>query len=384
MQEDKLRYLLGRRLHGGITPAEEEELHALLEDERNKDLFLATLTGLMPDMAENAAYDAARWEPVKDRILAADKDTPVLPIRRNWWKWTAAAAVAGILAVAAWEYGTREALPPASVSMDGRYKNDVPPGGNHASLTLANGSVIVLDDAENGLLAKQGNAQVTKLHNGQLAYTKTGNAAAVAWNRLATPRGGQYRITLPDGTAVWLNAETVLHFPTAFEGNERKVELSGEAYFEVAKDAVKPFVVKATDGLDVKVLGTHFNISAYAGEPSTCVTLLEGAVEVNRQRMEPGQEAVRANGQTVVRQGDTEQAVAWKNGYFSFNNADITTVMKELERWYNVSVNYETNVPHLRFGGGMQRSLPLASVLRILEKNDVKFKIDGRKITVLQ
>ncbi|MGE7777286.1 FecR family protein [Chitinophaga sp. NPDC101104] len=386
MQEDKLRHLLGLHLHGRMSAAETEELHALLQDEGNEALFIALLTDMMNASAGGGEYDPERWEAVRQRILDADGGAPVVPMRRSWKKWAVAAVVTGLLAVAGWQYFglQREKLPPAAVSMDGRYKNDVPPGGNHASLMLANGQVIVLDTAADGQLAQQGGTRISKTQSGEVAYEDEGSNKVFAWNTLTTPRGGQFRLTLPDGTAVWLNAASVLRFPTAFLDSERVVELTGEAYFEVARNASKPFVVKAAGGTDVKVTGTHFNVSAYEGEPSQTVTLLEGAVTVNRQQLGPGQQAVSQNGRIRISPADVEQAVAWKNGYFSFSDAGIKTVMKELERWYDVKVKYETDAADLRFGGGMQRSLPLTSVLKILERYQVKFKVEGRVITVIQ
>lgn len=384
MQEDKLRYLLGQRLYGRQTAAEEEELYTLLQHEENEALFLEVLTELMLEAPDRIPYDAAQWQPVQERILAVDAVTPVVPLRRQWWKWTAAAVMMGALALAAWQFTGRKAPLPASPATQAeRYKNDVMPGSNRASLTLADGSVIGLNEAKEGVLAKQGGTQVSKLPNGRLAYTKPDQVAAVAWNKLSTPRGGQYRVTLPDGTEVWLNAASSLRFPTGFDRKERMVELSGEAYFEVAKDPSKPFIVKTENNMKVKVLGTHFNIMAYPGERSSNVTLLEGTVEVNERLLKPGEQALQNGNGIQVSETDVEHAVAWKNGYFSFSNADITTVMTTLERWYDIEVEYEANVSHLRFGGGIQRSLPLSSVLRILEKNQVKFRIDGRKITVL-
>lgn len=385
MQEDKLRHLLGLHLHGRMSAAETEELNQLLRDEGNEALFISLLADMM-EASGGGEYDPGRWEAVRQRILDADGGTPVVPVRRGWWKWTAAAVTVGILAVGGWAYFglKREKLPPATVSMDGRYKNDVPPGGNHASLTLANGDVIVLDTAADGKLAQQGGTRISKRQNGEVAYEDEGPNAAYAWNTLATPRGGQYRLTLSDGTAVWLNAASVLKFPTAFLDKERVVELTGEAYFEVAKNAAKPFVVKAAGGTDVRVTGTHFNVSAYEEEPRQVVTLLEGAVTVNQRPLQPGQQAFSRNGRIGIAAADVDQAVAWKNGFFSFNDADIQTVMKELERWYDVKVKYEANLSDLRFGGGMQRSLPLTSVLKILERYQVKFKVEGRVITVMQ
>lgn len=384
MQEDKLRHLLGLHLHGRTSAAEAEELSKLLQDESNEALFIALMSDMMEASPERVDYDADRWEAVRQRILDADTATVLAPVRRGWLKWAAAAVVTGLLAAGAWQFLQREKLPAAAVSMEGRYKNDVPPGGNRASLTLSNGEVIDLDAAAEGTLAQQGGTRVSKLQNGQVAYSDQEHAEVVAWNTLSTPRGGQYRLTLPDGTQVWLNAASALKFPTAFVGQERLVELTGEAYFEVAKDAGKPFMVKASGGMEVQVLGTHFNVAAYEGARASTVTLLEGAVAVNRRQLEPGQQAVRQNGQIRIGPCDTEQAVAWKNGFFSFNDADITAVMQELERWYDVKVKYEADVSQLRFGGGMQRSLPLSSVLRILEKYQVKFRIEGRVITVIQ
>ncbi|WP_341840602.1 FecR family protein [Chitinophaga caseinilytica] len=385
MQEDKLRHLLGLHLHGRMSAAETEELNALLQDESNEALFISLLTDMMATSAGGEDYDPVRWEAVRQRILDADAGTPVVPLRRTWWKWAAAAVVAGLLAVGGLKYFGREQekLPPAAVSMDGRYRNDVPPGGNHATLLLANGQEIVLDTAAEGKLAQQGGTRISKLQNGQLAYNDEHSTFA-ARNVLTTPRGGQYRLTLSDGTNVWLNAASVLRYPTAFVGPERVVELTGEAYFEVAKDASRPFVVKTDGGTDVKVTGTHFNVSAYEEQPAQVVTLLEGAVTVNQRQLEPGQQAVSQNGTIRISPADTEQAVAWKNGFFSFSDADIKTVMQELERWYDVKIKYEANVSGLRFGGGMQRSLPLTSVLKILERYQVKFKVEGRVITVIQ
>ncbi len=349
MQEDKLRYLLGLHLHGRTSAAEAEELNALLQDESHEALFTAVIADMMADAEQGAGYDTERWENIRLRIQDADTGSRIAPLRRNWWKWAAAAVVTGLITTGAWQYFSREALPPATVSMDGRYKNDVPPGGNRASLQLANGDVIVLDTAADGRLAQQGGTRISKLQNGELAY-KDEHSTVAAWNTLTTPRGGQYRLTLPDGTQVWLNAASALRFPTAFVAAERVVELTGEAYFEVAKDASKPFLVKATGGTDVKVTGTHFNVNAYEEEAVSTVTLLEGAVTVNQQKLAPGEQATRQNGRIRVTTADVDQAVAWKNGFFSFNDADIKTVMKELERWYDVKVKYEAGVGNYRFG----------------------------------
>jgi ferric-dicitrate binding protein FerR (iron transport regulator) len=268
--------------------------------------------------------------------------------------------------------------------------NDVAPGGNKAILTLANGSKIILSNAKNGALTQQGNTKVVKLDDGKLAYQpdKTNAPIAVEYNTVSTPRGGQYQLTLSDGSKVWLNAESAITFPTSFTGKERKVSIKGEAYFEVAHDASKPFQV-TVNGMEVQVLGTHFNINAYNDEGEMKTTLLEGAVKVSKVSVSkliiPGEQAVVSLTEPiiVVQQADVDEAVAWKNGLFHFDNADLQQVMRQLSRWYDVDVVYIGTIPKREFAGEMQRDLRLSQVLELLEKNEVNFKIQGKKIMVL-
>ncbi len=394
MQEQRAIYLLQQRLSGNETPAEQKELYTLLEDDGNMEILMAALTDLMwqaPAGTEPVDTDARTA--MLQSITGADLTTPfvetaapVKAIHRFWW---AAAVTAGLLLATGLYFLFRPVVTvkPAP-ALAQRYKNDIAPGGNKAMLTLADGSRIVLDEARNDTLGQQGNTSIIKTQNGQVQYHAAGNTATVTYNTLSTPRGGQYQLTLPDGTRVWLNAASSLHFPTAFTGNHRTVELTGEGYFEVAALPGKPFLVKA-NGADITVLGTHFNVMAYANEQAMAVTLLEGAVNVGRnatvKKLLPGQQArITGNNSIMISGADVQEAVAWKNGYFIFDRADITTVMRQLERWYDIEVVYEGAPPEMRFGGGMQRSLPLSGILRLLEKNGVLFKIEGRKITVLR
>jgi len=280
------------------------------------------------------------------------------------------------------------------------YKNDVKPGGNKAILTLADGTKIVLDDASEGALTKQGNTTVIKLDDGRLAYNPQNvtkiTSKAVLYNTLSTPRGGQYCVTLPDGTIVWLNASSSLHFPTAFTGNERKVEVVGEAYFEVAKNAEMPFYVKAGNS-EIKVLGTHFNITAYADDKAIKTTLLEGSVEVSLVNsaaletsnktviLEPGQQfQLEKNNTWNIVNADLEEAVAWKNGFFIFNNENIESIMLKLARWYDVKVIYEVSSENKNFTGHISRSQNVSEVLSMLELTEsLHFKIEGKTITIL-
>lgn len=263
------------------------------------------------------------------------------------------------------------------------------PGGNKATLTLANGTVIALEDEHNGALGQQNNTKIIKLNNGQLVYNseqeKSGNAPAV-FNTLSVPRGGKYNITLADGTVVWLNAASSLTFPAAFTGKERQVSLNGEAYFEVATDPSRPFSVKVGD-MQVQVLGTHFNIMAYNDEQSVNTTLLQGAVKVQSAAgealLKPGQQAKMDHaGKVQVVHADIDAAIAWKNGLFSFNNASIEEVMRQVARWFDAEIVYPDGIPQDRFQGEIDRSSDITAVLKILEASGVKFTVQGHKILV--
>lgn len=280
------------------------------------------------------------------------------------------------------------------------YKNDVKPGGNKAILTLADGTKIVLDDASKGALTSQGNTTIIKLDDGRLAYNSQDvskiTSKAVLYNTLSTPRGGQYCVTLPDGTVVWLNASTSLKFPVAFAGNERRVEVKGEAYFEVTKNAAMPFVVKAGNE-EIKVLGTHFNVTAYADDKVIKTTLLEGSVEVSLPNLsgsgkessiitlQPGQQAQldKENAITVV-DANPKEAIAWKNGYFMFKNENIESIMLKISRWYDIEVKYDVNTDMKDFTGTIARTNNVSDVLTMLELTEIiHFKIEGKTITVL-
>ncbi|AYL96763.1 FecR family protein [Mucilaginibacter celer] len=269
------------------------------------------------------------------------------------------------------------------------------PGGNKAILTLANGKSIVLDSAGNGALASTGKSQVNKVGDGKLVYDALPEAAhvgvnAVLYNTLTIPPGGQYQVVLPDGTEVWLNSSSSLSYPTEFSGNERRVKLTGEAYFEVAKNKDKPFYVEMNN-TQIRVLGTHFDVSAYSDDSEITTTLLEGSVQVSKYSkqalLKPGQQAVVGNitDNIAVAKVNTNTAVAWKNGYFVFDDEDIATIMKKVSRWYNADVEYKGDFNGLRFGGTFARSKSITELLKNLEQiGKVHFKITGRRITVMQ
>lgn len=335
-------------------------------------------------------------------MLTAETTENVIPVWRRTKVWWVAAGTMLLMATGSYFIFSNKGAVPQTAETPKPQIKPVMPGGNKALLTLADGSVIVLDSAANGALSQQGKTIVLKKQDGELVYRSgnNGNQDAVAWNTISTPRGGQYQVVLPDGTKVWLNAVSSLRFPTGFTGNERVVQLTGEAYFEVASHPLAsgkkmPFRVfinpspAAGDGSRVEVLGTHFNIKAYADDASINTTLLEGAVTMVspkvRAFMKPGQQAqVAKDGQMIVDEhADVEEAIAWKNGRFQFSNAGVETVMREISRWYDVTIAYAGKVPAEKFEGEIPRNSNITEVIKILELSNVHCKIDGRKITVL-
>jgi transmembrane sensor len=267
------------------------------------------------------------------------------------------------------------------------------PGSNKAILTLAGGKTIVLKNAANGLLAQTVSGNVLKTNNGQIQYSVTNKADAAAnhenINTLSTPKGGTYQVVLSDGTKVWLNAASSISYPVAFTGKERSVTLTGEAYFEVAKNKDMPFYVSANN-MQVRVLGTHFNIAAYSDDSEMTTTLLEGSVQVIknnvRSMLKPGQKAVINNtsNNIAVSDANIEEAMAWKNGYFIFDDDDINGIMKKVSRWYDVSISYRGSPGDQKFGGTFYRSKSITELLQYLGKiGKVKFAVEGRRIIVM-
>ena len=331
------------------------------------------------------------WSKIENRITP----TPSIPLisqtRRRRWSYTAAASIIAVVCAGGiWLWLSRN-HPTAPIPATTRTiaTTDVKPGGNKAILTLADGRRIDLDTTANGVLAKQGNTSIAKLSNGQLAYNNIAKQPLVlAYNSLSTPRAGQFMLRLPDGTHVWLNNASVLRYPVAFIGPDRTVELAGEAYFEVAKDAAHPFRVKVQDGATVDVLGTSFNIMAYSDEPAEQTTLIDGSIRVTRDRqsalLKPAeQSALDAAGKLrITPDVDVQQVIAWKNGYFNFDHASLQTTMRQLARWYDIDVVYQGQIPEHEFQGKIQRSLLLSDVLRGLENDQVHFRLDGRKLIV--
>lgn len=262
-------------------------------------------------------------------------------------------------------------------------------GRNTATLTLSNGHQILLDTISKGALLKQGNARLVKVDSSNLSYVAEGREVVpLTYNTLTTPRSGQYRLTLPDGTRVWLNNVSSIRYPTSFPGKDRIVELVGEAYFEIAKDVNRPFLIKVKDAT-VEVLGTCFNVMAYPEEGGTQTTLLTGAVRVNTVRdavqLKPDEQAqIETGGRLkIIKDVPSEDVVSWKTGFFYFGRASFSSVMRQLARWYDVDVIYQGKIPNMEFGGKIDRGLPLDELLKYLDRNQVHFRLEGRKLIVL-
>ncbi|WP_293306801.1 FecR family protein [Pedobacter sp. UBA5917] len=300
-----------------------------------------------------------------------------------WLKWSIAASVLVLLSVGLLFYISQ------NTKIAGQKLADVAPGGNKATLILASGKKIDLSGAGNGAIADETGIKVIKTAEGKIIYDLSNTTAATneQYNTIETPKGGQYQVNLADGTKVWLNAASSLRYPTHFSGNERRVELTGEGYFEVAHQKDKPFKV-ASAGQTVEVLGTHFNIMAYHDEPVVKTTLLQGSVRISMGKqqtlLKPGEQALRSGDKISVSEDvDMEDVVAWKNGYFKFNES-LEGIMSKISRWYGVEVVYETKTdPNLTYSGKISRGRNISAILKIIEFNgDVHFRIEGRKVYV--
>jgi ferric-dicitrate binding protein FerR (iron transport regulator) len=265
--------------------------------------------------------------------------------------------------------------------------NDVMPGGNKAMLQLADGTLVTLSDSLSGFQASQQNVKLV-IKNGEISYASKGTSQENLFNKVITPRGGQYKLRLNDGTQIWLNAASSIRYPVAFVGNTRVVELTGEAYFDVAHDPQHPFIVKLSDNKQVRAIGTSFNINAYGDDNNDVATLIRGSVKVesgnNERLLVPGQQAkfLADDKLLLSNQVDVDEIVAWKNGQFVFNALTVKSIMVQLARWYELEVVYSGKISQETFSGIVSRNSNLSEVLKIMEAGGLRFKIDGKIIYV--
>lgn len=324
---------------------------------------------------------AGQEREVHDRMLSrirAELEEPKVIKPRIWY---AAAAAVVLIAAGSWLWWSRTAVQPVPETP---IAIEAPPGGDHAILTLANGKSVVLDSAANGTLAIQGKDRVVK-QGGQLDYQGASKAdGPELFNNLATPRGGQYKLVLADGTKVWLDAESSITYPTAFAGKVRQVSITGQAYFEVVHNANMPFEVKV-GGEIVKDVGTAFNIDAYTDEPTLKITLASGAIAVDgrTELNKPGQQVEYKGGEQQLHDADLNAVLAWKDGLFYLTSADIGTVMRQVSRWYDVDVQFENGMPAGHITGEVPRNTMLSTVLQVLRTSGVHFTTEGKTIRVM-
>jgi len=386
LEQYLLQQLSEEELQEFFDAAALPEFEPLIKAALDRDLQLQSVRNITVSEQAIQSYEKFKqW--AADQQAEEKRRRKVVPL--TWFRY--AAAVLLLATAAVWIWGIKTPERDTIVTISDSQPIDVEPGGNRAILILADGSTIVLDSSNIGTLAMQGNARIEKTASGEIVYRVGGKEKGeMMMNTMSTPRGGQYRLTLPDGSKVWLNAASSITYPTAFTGNNRTVQVDGELYFEVAKDAARPFIVKK-GATHVTVLGTHFNVNAYNDEDQVKVTLLEGSVQVSSETsgaaalLKPGQQ-ISVYETAMLSQPayvNTDQVMAWKNGIFNFHKASLQEVMRQLSRWYDVEVVYEKGIPAIEFGGEMGRDLTLSQVLKGFEDMDIHFEIaSGKRLIV--
>lgn len=388
----RLAYLLRVYSEGTFTEVQRKELMEMVREPRNA----AELNALIEEAIKNGHADKElsllKADEIFNNVISATQETVILPISApKRWKWIAAAFIVILLTAAAGYFvyenkrHTKEIIPGKNTFSE----KIIPPATNKATLTLTDGSVITLDNSGNDTLAiQQGNTNIINLKDGSILYKPgTPNNEAISYNTISTPKGGRYHIILPDSTNVWLNAASTLTFPTVFSGPKRNVDLSGEAYFEVAPNKSQPFQIGVHQSV-VTALGTDFNINAYSDEKEISTTLLKGSVKFSlndkEQLLIPGQQTICIPGDNFIRvqNADITQAMSWKNGFFEFENLELPVIMRQIGRWYDVDIEYRQINTELKLGSGISRNLSLQDLQKLMEANGVHFTIEGRKIIV--
>lgn len=387
----EIRQLLEKYKHQPLSPDELAQLQqAVASGAFEEEIKADILHTLHAQSAPEVEWPEAEKAALLQQVLQTSPLQPVRgPYARKRWTYAAAAVLAaGIITSVAFLMRRPATKAPMAAAVK---SNPLAPGSNKAMLILADNSTITLDSNNTGALAVQGNTQISNT-NGALTYKGNGDNKQPLYNTVATPRGGQYQLTLADGSKIWLNAASSIRFPAAFTGNERLVEITGEVYFEVAQQADKPFRVKVTtpgmEEMSITVLGTSFNVMAYADEQAVRTTLVDGAVKVARgtqqSLLKPGYQAsIEPDGGTFTTStADVEQALAWKEGKFRFRNTNIRTIMRQLARWYDIEVAYDGNVSDIDLTGVISRREDADALLKALETTQrIKFTVDGRTIT---
>jgi len=398
----RLNTLFQQYLDNSITIDDYQEFLSLLNSDAINDNLLSDLKSLWVHSAKSPlSLPNAEWDEKVNYLLNQLKKENIskAPVKKltNWYKlkWVAAILLP-IFMISVYYFSKKSSSTSVNkkeIVAISNLNKGIMPGGNKAVLVLSDGTSVSLNDSSNGLITNQGNTKVIKLGDGQLVYNSSGTPVTeVLYNTISTPRGGQYQLTLVDGTKVWLNSASSLRFPVIFKGLNREVEVTGEAYFEVEKNAKHPFRVAINvanrNPEIVEVLGTHFNVNAYEDESNLSTTLFKGSVQVHHSsgitRIKPGQQLQSGKGiAKVINNADLEEIIAWRDGVFHFEDADIKYIMRQIARWYDIEVEYKGNITK-HFDGSIPKNVNVMKVLKMLElTGEVKFNIEGRKVFVL-
>ncbi len=397
MEKEKLKERLARYAEGRLSDSEAAELRLYIMEYSDRETVVPVIVQLMLEQTPDQEYDSARFDPMLALVTSIDKSGDVkqmsdLRIETNkragvriLHRWMVAASIVLLAGLGIYLFKLKQ--PPPVIEIEIVQKDIEAPASNRATVTLSNGASVYLDSADNGALTMQGNVEMVKLADGQIAYRAVDEKVMeLQYNTLTNPKGSQViHLRLADGTMVWLNAGSSLKYPVAFTGNERKVDLTGEGYFEVAKNNAKKFFVVA-NGTTTEVIGTHFNINAYNANKYTKITLLEGAVMVSQNNisnaLKPGQQAIAGSEGVKVQTANLEQVMAWKNGLFNLNGLSFTELMQQLSNWYNVEVVYTSGIPDIELFGKIGRDLNLSEVLKGLQQMGVKCTLEEKKLII--
>lgn len=404
MENNRLRFLLDKYLSEDIQSPEREELFNFLKSPDHQEQLEKTIDDQLlqrsfeVDVDEDTKAELLRhFEPVlhPNKLPAVQR---VFPMKK--WSWAAAVVLVAASAIGIAVWPDRKGANPDSGRPSVAATANIQPGSNKAVLTLSDGTTVLLDSMANGAIAQQGNVSVMKLPNGEIRYDASGSPhQEILENTMTTPQGGHYQLVLPDGTKVWLNAASSITYPVAFVGTQRQVKVTGEVYLEVAKNEKMPFSVDVDGKTQVRVLGTSFNINAYPDDGRIRTTLIEGRVKLSRPAdspatgvtLQPGQQAVlKAAAATehdpaaafTVNRVDVEQVLAWKNGIFSLTGRSFGSIMNEVERWYDIQVQYGNDMADFTITGEMDRGVQLDDLLRFLRQYDLNVQLNGRILTI--
>jgi transmembrane sensor len=391
MTTSRFILLLGKYKDSLLTPQEETEFNRAVDSHEFDSLMQEDFDSILDSKEVHPLWTAKLKEETFQNIKVLKKrpfvSSPLKWYKQTWTRYAAAILIFIGISMYLWlKSDTKSRTEERSLVAN----TDILPGSNRATLLLSNGKQIILDSSGKGKIAHDGNADVIKLEDDRIIYNANGSdLKEIAYNTMSTPRGGQYQLRLPDGTKVWLNAASSIRYPTIFTGKQRNVVITGEVFLEVAKDEKHPFIVTLPNKSEILVLGTQFNVNTYSDELESKTTLFEGSVKVfsglpgRWSTLKPGQQAkLKDQKIEITDKVDIDQVIAWKNGKFNFEDADLETVLRQLSRWYDVQIEYNSSISNRRFGGGMDRSLTLSQVLKILKRAGIKFEIRDRKLIV--